>query len=263
MEKKCKRCKSSFASNPIIKGDDTCSTCATMNCITFWYPRLFRVGFPMPKTIIIHTDLPLIELVDGEKVEGIDKFLMSLKEAIIEVGNPAFLRTGHLSNKHDWKKSCFVTFKEAKDNLIQHIGNLVEMSAIATIDRMTPIDFWAVREFIETEPYFTYFAGDMPITKERRYFVKNGKIECHHNYWDRKAFRNNIDEKKFTDLSLLSKEDEVELNKMALYVSGLFSGFWSVDFLKGKNGQWYLTDMAVGEMSYHEEHSNPTQPYRK
>jgi hypothetical protein len=210
----------------------------------------------MPKTIIIHTDLPLIQLLDGQTSEGIDSFISEIKSAISKVGTPAFLRTGHLSNKHDWKKSCFIT-KES--DIISHVVNLVEMSCLATMDRVIPIDFWAVREFIKTEPYFSYFPGDMPITKERRFFVRNGTIECHHNYWDRKAFKDDIDEKKFKAMADLSEEDKKELSKMALYVGGMFSGYWSLDFLKGKDGQWYLTDMAIGEQSYHQKHKGASQ----
>ena len=94
----------------------------------------------------------------------------------------------------------------------------------------------------------------MTITKERRYFVRDGKIECSHNYWDREAFKDDIDEEKFKELSSISKEDKQLLDNMALYVSNLFSGYWSVDFLKGKNGKWYMTDMAIGERSYHQKH---------
>jgi len=254
---KCVRCGISFESNPIISGDDVCRTCSTMNCITFWYPRLFRLGFPMPKTIILHTNLPLEMLTDGRVPEGIDEFINGIRFAAPKLGTyPLFLRTGYLSNKHDWKNSCFLS-KETlanKEWILKHITNIVELSAIATIDRMMPIDFWAVREFIETKSYFDYFPGEMPITKERRYFVRDGMIECHHNYWDREAFEDDIDEEKFNDLSSLSKEDESELNKMARYVANLFSGFWSVDFLKGKNDKWYLTDMAIGESSHHQKH---------
>jgi hypothetical protein len=209
----------------------------------------------MPKTKIIYTDIKL-ENMEGEvtsEIKGMDEFLTEIRGACIQVGIPSFLRTGHLSNKHDWKHSCFIDRETLKDKekLREHIFSLVEMSALATIDRVMPIDFWAVREFIETEPYFHYFSGEMPITKERRYFVRDGKIECHHNYWDRKAFGNDIDEKKYEEMAKLTEEDEKTLNSMASYVAHLFSGYWSVDFLKGKNGTWYMTDMAIGERSHH------------
>lgn len=254
MKKICIRCKNEFEANPIIQNDDVCRTCETMNCITFWYPKLQRLGFPMPKTEIIYTDVKLVALLDGEKPEGIDKFIDKIEEAISKVGSPSFIRTGYLSNKHDWEKSCFLKKGITRREIISHITNIVEMSSITTIDRMTPIDFWAIREFIETEPYFNYFPGKMPITKERRYFINNGNIQCHHNYWDRKAFGNDIDKNKFEKLASLSEEDEKILEKMASYIANMFSGYWSVDFLKGKNGQWYMTDMAIGERSYHPEH---------
>ena len=253
MKKKCLRCKNLFVYNPIIKGDNVCSTCERMNDITFWYPKLFRLNFPTPKTIILHTNLPLEKLIDGEKIDGLNKFIMNLKEAIIQVGNPAFLRTGYLSNKHDWKKSCFITFEEAKTNLASHILNLVEMSAVATIDRFMPCDFWAVREFIKTKSYFNYFAGEMPITKERRFFVRNGKVECQHSYWPREVFEG-IDDKKFEELSMFTEQDMKEVLPMAEYISKIFSGYWSCDFLKSESGKWYLTDMAIGEKSYHRKH---------
>lgn len=254
--KKCFRCKQPFNANIMIVNDDVCKTCDLMNCITFWYPRLYKLNFPMPKTVILHTNLRLEKLFGGEKFDKAMDFVTEIRLATAQVGFPAFLRTGHLSNKHDWENSCFLSKETLRDKqkVLNHIANLVDQSGIATIDRMTPVDFWAVREFIETEPYFTYFSGNMPITKERRYFVRNGKVECHHNYWDRKAFKNDIDEKKFKELSALSEEDERVLNGMALFVANIFQGAWSCDFLKGKNGQWYLTDMAIGERSHHQEH---------
>lgn len=248
--KKCIRCENPFKYNPIIVGDNVCPTCSRMNDITFWYPRLFRLQFPMPKTIIIHTNCNLEKLAHGSKPQGIDEFLKEIKSAIKKIGLPVFLKTGYTSNKHSWKESCFVSdLKKLKS----HIFSLVEFSACATPDRFMPCDFWAVREIIKTKSYFTYFHGEMPITKERRIFVRNGKIECSHSYWPEKVFEG-IEKKKFKQLDKLTIKDKKELFSMAQYVSTIFQGYWSCDFLLGKNGQWYLTDMAIGEQSYHQEH---------
>lgn len=253
MRKNCERCGNPFNANPIIQGDIVCNTCERMNCITFWYPKLHSLGFPTPKTIILHTNQPMIKLSYGETPENIDELINEIRAATKRIGTlPIFLRTGYTSNKHEWENSCFIDQKTLDDDqkILAHLRNLVEFSAIAIIDRFMPCDFWAVREFIETESYFNYF-GNMPITKERRYFVRNGKIECHHNYWDRRAFKDDIDEKRFKELSSLSEEDEKELERMAAYIADIFHGYWSVDFLKGKDGRWYLTDMAIGERSHH------------
>ncbi len=250
--KKCARCNSLFKYNPIIQGDDVCNTCSRLNDITFWYPRLFRLGFPTPKTIIIHTNVDLETFSNNPnfRPEGFTEFLAEIESAIKKIGLPAFLRTGYTSNKHDWKRSCFISDLK---NIKGHIFNLAEFSAMATIDRFMPCDFWAVREFIKTKKYFSYFSGEMPITKERRFFVRNGKVECQHSYWSKEAFKEDIDKKKFEELSTLSKEDEKIIFQMAKYISNVFTGYWSCDFLKAESGDWYLTDMAIGERSYHDK----------
>lgn len=254
--KKCERCAHPFKFNPIIEGDNVCPTCERMNDITFWYPRLSKLGLPMPKTIIIHTNCDMESFGNGEKVEGLNELLVKIQNAILKIGLPAFLKTGYTSHKHDWKNSCFIS-DSTFNNLEKHIFNLAEFSGMATIDRFMPCDFWAVREIIKTKSYFTYFHGDMPITKERRIFIRNGKLECCHSYWPRKVFKG-IKKEKFDELDKLTEEDKKELFKMAQYVANLFQGYWSCDFLLGKNGQWYLIDMAIGEKSYHQNHKEST-----
>lgn len=249
-EQQCERCKNPFFSNPLIKGDNVCRTCSRLNDITFWYPVLFHSQIPVPKTIILHTNIDMEVVSYGKKPDGFDDFVKEVRSAIKKVGLPAFFRTGYLSNKHDWKNSCFIT---DLDKIQNHITSLVEMSDIATIDRFCPCDFFAVREIIKTKPYFTYFSGDMPITSERRYFVRNGKIECQHPYWPAEVFPD-IDKKQIEELNRFGEEDKAILDSMATYISKKFSGYWSVDFLKDINNKWYCTDMAIGESSYHETH---------
>lgn len=252
--KLCQRCANPFKSNILIKGDDICDTCNCMNDISFWYPKLFRLKFPTPQTILIYTNLDLEPLAYGATVEGIERLVNEIKTAIQNVGLPAFLRTGYLSNKHDWKNSCYLENND-NDNILQHIINLSKMSALATIDRFEPCHFFAVREFIKAKIHFHYFDGEMPITSERRFFIRNGEVECHHSYWPLELFKG-IAENKIAALNELSDEDEKNLIKMALYVSKNFSGYWSCDFLKAQDGNWFLTDMAIGESSYHHPHQH-------
>lgn len=248
--KKCKRCGNPFFSNSIMFNDDICQTCERMNSITFWLPRLQNLNFPVPKTIIVNADIDLGHLLDGKLLKGSERFFKELGRAIEIVGFPAFLRTEMTSNKHDWKNSCFI--KNEKVNLASHVRNLIEMSHIASIDRGMDYNFFAVREFIETEKVFNYFDGRMPITKEVRVFVRDGKIECKHPYWPEDIFEG-ITKKKIAKVRELSKEDDKTTDQMASYVSKLFSGYWSIDLLKAKNGEWYCTDMAIGEKSWHDK----------
>lgn len=249
MKKECIRCRNIFNSNPMIQGDDVCPTCERMNSIAFWLPILQNHDFPIPKTIVINADIELVSILDGKLLKGSERFFSELERAIDIVGLPAFLKTEMLSNKHDWKHSCFVI---GKPGLKNHVRNLIEMSYMATIDRRTDYNFFAVRQFIETENVFNYFPGDMPITKEVRIFIRDNKIECKHPYWPAEIFKD-IEPDLIKKIRVLDKKDDETINKMGNYIAGIFSGYWSIDLLKAKNGEWICLDMAIGEKSWHDE----------
>lgn len=247
--KPCKRCKNPFKYNVLIVNDDVCLTCNRMNDLSFWYPRLQRLKFPMPKTEIIYTSIDFS--FEGTTLD-MALFYNAIHRAALQFGYPVFLRTGYSSNKHSWKDSCFLARQE---DIEDHVRNLVEHSALMTIDRMMPVDYWIVREFMECKTFGVHFSGQMPIAKEQRYFVNNGEIVCNHPYWPREAFEKKaFNKKQFEELSYVSPKDRVILNSMAEYVADKFSGAWSLDFLKTIKEGWVLTDMAIAEESYHEVH---------
>ncbi|MCH8821203.1 hypothetical protein IID23_01610 [Patescibacteria group bacterium] len=169
---------------------------------------------------------------------GSDKFMDDIKSAMRKVGTTAFLRTEMLSNKHDWKNSCFL---EKKEDLLSHVTNIVETSFIANIAGL-PFDysFWVIREMLETEPIFHAFAGKMPITKEFRFFINNGDIQCYHPYWPEEAFElmgrklTDDEHKKLNEIQKLDKEEEKEFRH----------------FLKGKEPQVILKEKLLPHPNY-------------
>lgn len=218
------------------------------SCLSVWYPLVENL-VPTPKTEIVRTDIQMSDLWDHKKPEGFDHFLNQVKGAISRIGStPVFLRTGCASGKHSWKNTCYL---DDVSKLTQHIGEIAEFSGMADL----PIDVWVVREMLPVDAPFTAFYGEMPITKERRYFVKDGKVICHHPYWPKEAFvGNELSARNWRGLlKSLNTETAQErhfLTTLTQRVGQAVQGFWSVDWLWTKNG-WYLTDMGVGEQSYH------------
>jgi len=127
----------------------------------------------------------------------------------------------------------------------------------------------AVREYIQPAALFRAFYGDLPIGRERRYFVRDGQAECHHPYWPADAI-----ERAFTingelvpaievdfdwrpllaELSVESSEEIVLLTGYAETVGrAVGDGYWSVDFMQGADGRWWFIDMAQGNDSWHPE----------
>jgi hypothetical protein len=149
------------------------------NDMAYWFPILQSTGVLVPRTEIIKTDVELIALMDGKKPDGFDEFVRCLRAAADEFGYPAFLRTGQTSGKHFWNRTCFL---ESADNINQCIYELVEFSEIADFIGL-PYGTWAVREFLNLESSFTAFPGRMPVNMERRYFIEDGHVLCHHPYW--------------------------------------------------------------------------------
>lgn len=223
------------------------------NSMLYWHPRIKDLPIPQPKTEIVkltkkekdkyyRSEIPLDELTNRVK----NKIFSSFKL-------PVFLRTDQLSAKHLWDRSCFL--KDTTD-LERHLFEIITESKCAGIFGL-PIEAIAVREYIEMDSKFTAFLGYMPINTERRYFIKNNKVQCRHPYWIEGAIGESLKSLPKNWKELLKKtniqtKEEIELlTNYANKVAEVIDGYWSVDFCKGKDGKFYLIDMAKGDESWH------------
>jgi hypothetical protein len=95
------------------------------------------------------------------------------------------------------------------------------------------------------------------VNPERRYFIKDGEVLCHHPYWFKGSIRNPSVEnwEELSDEMNSEKEEEIKLlTSYSKIIADAVKGFWSIDFCKARNGCWILIDMATGENSWHPEH---------
>ena len=149
------------------------------------------------------------------------------------------------------------------------------------------IDAMFFREFLQLETTgFTAFHGKMPINKEVRCFIRDGKIDCVHPYWFNEVFDREVAreakmhkmiggeeaaKKGYSQLPAdwsdkLAKSNKLTFNDKSIIHEYLrevmphFQGYWSVDFTKGVNGEWYLIDMARGELSQHHPECTHNKP---
>lgn len=218
--------------------------------LSTWFPRLKATGVPVPRTIIIRTELDLLGLLDGETPEGFDGFISHLETAVREVGGPpAFLRTGHGSWKHGWRRTCYVQGPVARN-----VAALVEWSACASLMGF-PTSTWAVREFLELDASFTAFAG-MPVAMERRLFIEGGVVRCAHPYWPADALEEGNPSRLDWRALLAAQEqtwvaEQDRVLEMGRAVSAAFPGSWSLDVCRARDGRWLAIDMALARESFH------------
>jgi hypothetical protein len=231
--------------------------------MSYWFPILKETGVNVPRTLMLNIDdydkncvVALRKVFWMEELSEMDKtslgrFIATMRNFADKAGYPLFLRSGHTSYKHEWLNTCYVP---NGDVLAEHIQNIAEHSFMADMDKGWPVNVWALRRMIETEPIFTAFNG-FPVTKEFRFFIRDGKVECIHPYWPEEAIEGHTEEpdwqEKLAKMNELSSEDREELIKQSTMIASKFEGWWSLDWLKGKDGKWYAIDMALGESSYH------------
>ncbi len=215
----------------------------------YWYPKIKGLPIPQPKTEIYM--LKEGEFLEGDREIAPDSVFFNMEDKAKEIGFPLFLRTDFSSCKHSWKKTCYV---ECIENMPMNIIELMLNSAIQSFMSYSD-NALVMREFIKMETAFTAFNGDFPVNKERRYFIKDGKVQCHHPYWYPAAIEGHTREENWKELTdKLNAEDEEEIEILTEYaelVGHVLHGYWSVDFAKGIDGTWYLIDMAEGQKSFH------------
>lgn len=232
------------------------------NSLLFWFPKVKNLGIPVPKTewVEISTN-ELLRFMDDLCV--LNKYWSEIEKVATKIGFPLFLRTDLASGKHGWNKTCFV--EELKD-LKDHIYRVVSANFEADIMGL-PARALVFREYIEMESGFTAFWGQLPISRERRYFIKDGIVVEHFPYWPEEAIEKSAFPPSRKDwkevLKELNTETEEEialLNSYAEKVGTVLEGYWSVDFCRARDGPetpettsgsgWILIDCALGEQSW-------------
>jgi hypothetical protein len=219
------------------------------NSMLYWFPRIENLGIPIPRTAMIKSRLSYADacdMVDGKKNSRVEVLFEQVEEAASSFAFPVFLRGDQSANKHDWNKSCYVV---APARLRSAMVNITEFAFIVDIG----IAGYAIREFLDLDWRFKAFNG-MPIAAERRYFVRDGNVECWHPYWPETAIERPTSKNWLQELRELQapRPGEVELlARHAETIGKALGGYWSVDFCRHSNGTWYVTDMARGDDSYH------------
>lgn len=228
--------------------------------LLYWWPVVEASGVPAPRTIVIRIgEAEMWDILTPRHLGAVDWLVPAIDEAARRLGGyPAFLRTDHVSGKHDYAHTCYLPGAEA---IGRHLYRLLEDHLIADL----PIGAIVVRELLPVEARLRAW-DDLPIAAERRYFVRDGRVVCHHPYWPREALprgrvwvcRDGVWrwaprrewQAILDELNQETPEEVAELAQYAEAVGKRLPGYWSIDFLRSTRG-WHLIDMAAGEVSWH------------
>jgi hypothetical protein len=219
--------------------------------LEYWYPKIRDIA-RTPETRIV--PLPHDQDIEVWLENGCDPHMVAMLASEAKLlGYPLFMRTDQTSGKHNWDKTCFVT-KEA--NLAGNLRWLLEENYMGNMfGEITPNSI-CLRQFLQLKTFFTCTRySNFPVAREFRVFATNGKINCIHPYWPHQA----LAEGKPSIPNWKDKLDELEDSsrldlKAVARVSERFPEQWSIDFCEDIHGDYWLTDMALGSVSYHWKH---------
>jgi hypothetical protein len=224
-------------------------------CLSYWYPKTKHLPSPDTK-FIEETITPGMLLEKGDRFEEATSRIQSVAEgAREEFGLPLFFRTGQTSVKRSWDSTCYL---RSLGDIPDHVENLATYGHTADLsDR--PLNVWAVREWLEIKHEFRAFGG-LPIGREYRYFVQDGKIWHRQPYWPPEAIEGHehIDTPEGWRglLNELNREPPHQATTLAAKAGkSVKESFehpkscWSVDVCRANRG-WMVTDMAPAEGSF-------------
>lgn len=222
-------------------------------CFTYWFPEVERLGIPHPRSLVI--DFPdelsclLLDERYDQAAEGMTQVIESIRAFGAEVGYPLFIKNSLFSGKHEWLNTCFIAEGASDEQISRQITWLTHLWCMVGGDLALHL---VVREFINAAPVFHAFGG-MPVTAEYRLFATAGQLNGWQPYWPEKAIQSPDAADWAEKLSAIAVPSEDELDQMRAWaedVTRRLGGYWSVDFLRDRDGKLYLIDMAEGEKSF-------------
>jgi len=225
------------------------------NSLFYWYPEIKDLGIPMPETVMFpmtgDEKEDRYKLFDGKEAPIYEAYIKRLQVEAGKMKLPLFLRSDQTSHKHGWENTCYIT---SVDQIPNNAYQIVEFTEMAGWMGGLNIDGFVLREFLNLDVRFHAFHGKMPVAKEFRFFVKDGKFQCYHPYWFPACMVRPDTENWYEvlmDMENLTDEELEQLTQWAEIIGNAVGGYWSVDFCQLLNGDWAMTDMATGEDSFH------------
>jgi hypothetical protein len=226
-----------------------------LNAFSNWFPAVVAENIRHPATLTISLDQEFQDKIldgthpEGEYLEQAQKLAAQIEAFGQQHGFPLFIKSSFTSAKQYWNASCFLADANPTA-LLDNLYEILHFQACCSPHRYAPE--LVVREMIPTDAKFWAF-GNMPVTEEFRVFARSGRAVGFQPYWPKKAIQdaslNNYDD-LLASIATPSAKDLAYMSEASERITKRLGGYWSVDFLKDKDGQLWLIDMAEGDKSF-------------
>lgn len=191
-------------------------------------PAQYRFAHYLPEnypTIANYTAkssyLPLsypTETLDEEKI---------IQTVSIFGDKPIIIKDYVKSLKHHWEEACFIHSAADKAEVLRKAQRFLELQGPDLNEGLV------FREFLELEPIGLHPESNMPLTKEYRLFILDGKLIQAYPYWDEIDYQ----------------EEQPAWTVFEQLFSKINSRFFTMDIAQTKAGAWVIMELGDGQVS--------------
>lgn len=153
---------------------------------------------------------------------------------------PVIVKDYVKSQKHYWEEACFIPRASDDKTVEAVIKRFLDLQGPELNEGLV------FREFIELEELATHAQSGMPLTKEFRLFIKEGKIMDAFHYWDEGDYQG-LQPEIMTFQDLIPK---------------IKSNFFTMDIAKRKDGEWMIVELGDGQVAGLPENADKEKFYQ-
>ncbi len=159
-------------------------------------------------------------------IAELDPSLEAVHEAVSRFGQqPIIVKDYVKSRKHEWLEACYIPNAADRDHVEQVVRVFLERQADDLNEGLV------FREFVELEFLENHARSGMPLSREMRVFVLDGRPVYVSNYWSAGQ----------------DGEFEQVLQGFLEVIASVESRFFTIDFAKRKNGPWLVLELGDGQ----------------
>jgi hypothetical protein len=168
-----------------------------------------------------------------------------------DMGGKAFVRSGYKSAQLHPSAGSLINQPEP-DLIDQSIMELLAQHVMMHIP--TGENLW-LRELLDVD--YCYYANQS-LVPEVRVFIRDGEIACYHprleGFEKHEQHRNAAED--YIKSGWDSSHHEHTVKEYAQKVAETMRGWWSVDFIRDRQGEWWCTDMALDAVYWREDENH-------
>ncbi len=155
-------------------------------------------------------------------------------------GSPIIVKDYVKSQKHYWEEACYIPDSNDQQKVLAVTERFL---ALQDDDLNVGVVY---REFVPFAPLTQHSKSGMPLTREYRAFVKDGRIICLFKYWEEGEY----------DAELPDPEIfRTEINRVN-------SNFFTLDIAQKTDGEWLIVELGDGQVAGLPEHADPLLFYQ-